>query len=44
MAGYKTEEVINGDEDIPPEVLARGAAMFERVKKLFEAEDFEVID
>jgi hypothetical protein len=42
--GYKTAEVISGDEDIPPEVLASGVAMFERVKKLFEAEDFEVID
>lgn len=41
--GYKTAEVINGDEDIPPEVLASGAAMFKRVKELFEAEGFEVI-
>jgi hypothetical protein len=34
---------ISGDEDIPPEVLASGAAMFKRVKELFEAEGFEVI-
>ncbi|MEG4497570.1 hypothetical protein QUB05_05635 [Microcoleus sp. F10-C6] len=41
--GYKVAEIVSG-EDIPPEVLASGAAMFEKVKKLFEAEGFEVFD
>ena len=42
--GYQIAEVIDGEKDLPPEVLASGAAIFEKVKKLFEAEGFEVIN
>lgn len=42
--GYQVAEVIDGKKDLPPEVLASGAAIFEKVKKLFEAEGFEVIN
>ena len=42
--GYRVAEVAGGENDLPPEVLASGAAILEEVKKLFEAEGFEVID
>jgi len=42
--GYQIAEVADGENDLPPEVLASGAAIFEKVKKLFEAEGFEVIN
>ena len=42
--GYQIAELADGEKDLPPEVLATGAAIFEKVKKLFEAEGFEVID
>lgn len=42
--GYQIAEVADGEKELPPEVLASGAAIFEKVKKLFEAEGFEIID
>lgn len=42
--GYRVAEVADGESELPPEVLASGAAIFEKVKKLFEAEGFEVIN
>jgi len=42
--GYQIAEVADGENDLPPEVLASSAAIFEKVKKLFEAEGFEVIN
>lgn len=43
--GYKVGELIAaGDEDIPPQVLAAGAAMFQQLAQNFKSEGFEILD
>lgn len=43
--GYQVGELIAaGDEDIPPQVLAAGAAMFQQLARNFKSEGFELLD
>ena len=43
--GYKVGELIAaGDEDIPPQTLAAGAAMFQQLARNFKSEGFEILD
>jgi hypothetical protein len=42
--GYKVAELVVGDEEIPLQTLAAGAAMMHQLKQSLESEGFEVLD
>jgi hypothetical protein len=42
--GYKVAELVAGDERIPPQTLAAGAAMVHQVAQSIKSEGFELLD
>lgn len=42
--GYQVAELVAGDEEIPPQTLAAGAAIMHQLAQSLESEGFEVLD